>query len=125
MPFVASKGWTWDRQRYLIAHSQDGVGLLSEALGASEDEVIRHAEKSGLRLSYGPEYGELNLCPFCCERFVRPQTNSGRAGACPTCWERFKSESRREAKSWANARREYEDAKKQAQRAKRGAGKAV
>lgn len=108
--------WTDERQGYLIRHALDGVGLLSHALGISEDEVVRQAERSGLRLSYGPQWGELELCPVCCARYVRPRTTAYRAGVCPVCWDRMKAEAMRERAATVNARRDYEAAKKQAQR---------
>lgn len=93
------------------------MGLLSHALGASEEEVICRAETSGLRLSYGPEWGELELCPMCAARFVRPRTSAYRAGVCPVCWEHMKTEAARERAASVRALRDYEAEKKQRQRA--------
>lgn len=114
------KTWTSEKQSYLIRHAQDGVGLLSHALGVTEDEVIRRAEKSGLRLFYGPEWGELELCPMCSARFVRPQTAAARAGVCPACWERAKADAMRERAATVSAQRGYEAAKKRFRRANGG-----
>lgn len=116
MTFRACDRWTWANQAYLISHAQDGVAILAEVFNVSEDEIIKRAEISGLRLTYSPDYGELLLCPECCERFVRPQTNAGRVGLCPSCWERRKAEAMREKADYLEAHRDYERAKKQAQR---------
>ena len=124
LAFESRGGWTEEKQTYLIRHAQDGVGLLSRALGVSEEEVIRHAERSGLRLSYGPEWGELELCPMCAARYVRPQTVAGRAGVCPVCWERAKAEAMRERAASVRAKVDYEDAKKRCQRARVASRKA-
>lgn len=124
MAFKSRGGWTDEKQSYLIRHAQDGVGLLSRALGVTDEAVIRHAERSGLRLSYGPEWGELELCPMCAARYVRPQTVAGRAGMCPVCWERAKADAMRERAASVRAEVDYEDAKKRRQRARRASRQA-
>ena len=104
-------GWNFERQRYLITHAQDGVGLLAHAL-----EVLEQAERTGVVLTYGPGREELELCPACQTRYIRPRTNAAKAGLCPTCWNREKAEALRERQSYVLSVKEYEREKKRRQR---------
>ena len=115
-------GWNFERQRYLITHAQDGVGLLAHALGVTEEEVLEQAERTGVVLTYGPSREELELCPACQTRYIRPRTNAAKAGLCPTCWNREKAEALRERQSYVLSVKEYEREKKRRQRRARAEG---
>ena len=111
--------WSEQELNYLRAHRRDGSKSIAEALGRSRKAVSRKAEKLGISLLPSAwDRGE--LCPMCATREVERGTVAGRNGLCRTCWLKWKADTAREMAAEIRARREYDAARQDLSRARRG-----
>lgn len=110
-----NKPWSNSERRMLSRNRNEGADAIAEILGRSPKAVQRMAEKMRVSLRILP--GE--VCPVCGIHEVRPHTAAARHGMCPTCWTRKLTSLREEEASIRQAEREYQAAKKRAQRSGR------
>lgn len=110
-----NKPWSNSERRTLSRNRNEGADAIAEILGRSPKAVQRMAEKMRVSLRVSP--GE--VCPVCGIHEVRPHTAAARHGMCPTCWTRKLASLREEEASIRQAEREYQAAKKRAQRSGR------
>lgn len=113
--------WTDEERRYLVSRHADGVALLAEALGRTEEDVLAQAAEIGMA-SIGQSPEELSICPRCGRYYLRPGTSAGRAGMCCVCWDTMKAVAMEERRAHLAARARYEAAKSGVQRARRAHG---
>lgn len=110
-----NKPWSNSERRTLSRNRNEGADAIAEILGRSPKAVQHMAEKMRVSLRVSP--GE--VCPVCGIHEVRPHTAAARHGMCPTCWMRKLASLREEEASIRQAEREYQAAKKRAQRSGR------
>lgn len=107
------KPWTTSELKTLSTMRNEGADAIAEILGRSPKAVRRMASKAHVSLRVRPG----DICPVCGMREVRPHTSAGRHGMCPTCWTERLTRLREEEACQKRAEREYQAAKKRAQRA--------
>jgi rubrerythrin len=110
-----NKPWSNSERRTLSRNRNEGADAIAEILGRSPKAVQRMAEKMRVSLRVLP--GE--VCPVCGIHEIRPHTAAARHGMCPTCWTRKLASLREEEASIRQAERDYQAAKKRAQRSGR------
>ena len=116
---MSGRKWTAEEVAYLRAHRRDGARAIAEALGRSQRSVRGKASELGLSLLPSAwDRGE--LCPMCATREVERGTVAGRNGLCRTCWLKWKADTAREMAAEIRARREYDAARQDLSRARRG-----
>lgn len=107
------KPWTTRELKVLSTMRNEGADAIAAILGRSPKAVRRMASKSHVSLRVRPG----DICPVCGMREVRPHTSAGRHGMCPTCWTERLTRLREKKAGLRQAEREYQAAKKRAQRA--------
>lgn len=107
------KPWTTSELKTLSTMRNEGADAIAEVLGRSPKAVRRMASKQ--RVSLRVQYGE--LCPMCGKYVVREHTSAGRRGMCVVCWTKKLTRLREERAEMVVREREYQAAKKRAQRA--------
>lgn len=107
------KPWTTRELKTLSTMRNEGADAIAEILGRSPKAVRRMASKAHVSLRVRPG----DICPVCGMREVRPHTMAARHGMCPTCWTERLTRLREEEAAQRRAEREYQAAKKRAQRA--------
>lgn len=105
--------WSTSELRYLRQHRAEGSRAIAAALGRSQKAVKNMAERHKIKLG---RRGPGELCPRCATYRLALGTEAARQGLCVVCHEREKAALRRQAAAEDCARREYEQAKKAAQR---------
>ncbi len=105
--------WTTGELKTLSTMRNEGADAVAAILGRSPKAVRRMASKAHVSLRVRPG----DVCPVCGMREVRPHTSAGRHGMCPTCWTERLTRLREEEACQKRAEREYQAAKKRAQRA--------
>lgn len=110
-----NKPWSNSERRTLSRNRNEGADAISEILGRSPKAVQRMAEKMHVSLRVSPG----DVCPVCGVHEIRPHTAAARHGMCPTCWTRKLTSLREEEASIRQAERDYQAAKKRAQRSGR------
>lgn len=107
-----NKPWSNSEKRTLSRNRNEGADAIAAILGRSPKAVQRMAEKMHVSLRVSPG----DVCPVCGVHEVRPHTAAARHGMCPTCWTRKLTSLREEEASVRQAERDYQAAKKRAQR---------
>lgn len=110
-----NKPWSNSERRTLSRNRNEGADAIAEILGRSPKAVQRMAEKMHISLRVSPG----DVCPVCGVHEIRPHTAAARHGMCPTCWTRKLTSLREEEASIRQAERDYQAAKKRAQRSGR------
>lgn len=108
--------WSTAEIRYLRQHRLEGAEAIAAALNRTPASVRIAASKHKISL-FKVEPGD--LCPRCAAHTVTAGTAAARQGLCIVCYEREKAALRRQAAAEEDAHREYEQAKKEAQRRRR------
>ena len=116
---MSGRKWTAEEVAYLRAHRRDGARAIAERLGRTQRSVRGKASELGLSLlPVAHDRGE--LCPACAVREVDRTTVAGRNGLCRTCYLKWQAERTREQAAELRARREYDAARQDLSRARRG-----
>ncbi len=110
-----NKPWSNSEKRTLSRNRNEGADAIAAILGRSPKAVQRMAEKMRVSLRVSPG----DVCPVCGIHEVRPHTAAARHGMCPTCWTKKLTSLREEEASVRQAERDYQAAKKRAQRSGR------
>lgn len=110
-----NKPWSNSERRTLARNRNEGADAISEILGRSPKSVRVMASKMHVSLRVSPG----DVCPVCGIHEVRPHTAAARHGMCPTCWTKKLTSLREEEASLRQAERDYQAAKKRAQRSGR------
>lgn len=110
-----NKPWSNSEKRTLSRNRNEGADAIAEILGRSPKSVRVMASKMHVSLKVSPG----DICPVCGVREIRPHTSAARHGMCPTCWTKKLTALREEATSDQQAERDYQAAKKRAQRSGR------
>lgn len=110
-----NRPWSSSDRRTLSRNRNEGADAIAEILGRSPRAVRVMASKMRVSLRVSP--GE--VCPVCGVHEIRPHTAAARHGMCPTCWTRRLTGLREEEAGLRQAEREYQAAKKRAQRSGR------
>lgn len=106
------KLWSNSEKRTLSRYRNEGADAIAEILGRSPKSVRVMASRLHVSLRVVPG----DVCPACGVHEIRPHTLAARHGMCPTCWTRKLTALREEANSDLQAERDYQAAKKRAQR---------
>ena len=115
--------WSDEEKRYLLKVASDGAALAAVALNREQADVEEMARAMGIALAERPPVGERELCPYCCERYIKPGTRAGKSGMCIVCWERRKTEAVMERASFVESLRVYDAARKAVYRERRAHGR--
>lgn len=110
-----NRPWSNSEKRTLSRNRNEGADAIAAILGRSPKAVQRMAEKMRVSLRVSPG----DVCPVCGIHEVRPHTAAARHGMCPTCWTKKLTSLREEEASVRQAERDYQAAKKRAQRSGR------
>lgn len=110
-----NKPWSNSERRALSRNRNEGADAIAEMLGRSPRAVRVMASKMRVSLRVAPG----DVCPVCGVHEIRPHTAAARHGMCPTCWTRKLTSLREEEASVRQAERDYQAAKKRAQRSGR------
>lgn len=110
-----NRPWSSSDRRTLSRNRNEGADAIAAILGRSPKAVRRMAEKMRVSLRVSPG----DVCPVCGVHEIRPHTAAARHGMCPTCWTRRLTGLREEEAGLRQAEREYQAAKKRAQRSGR------
>ena len=105
--------WSTAEIRYLRQHRLEGADAIAAALSRTPASVRIAAHRHKISLF---KVAPGDLCPRCAARTVTAGTAAARQGLCIVCYEREKAALRRQAAAEEAAHREYEQAKKEAQR---------
>lgn len=114
-----SRPWSREELSYLRDHRRDGSQSVAAALGRTPHAVRNKASQLGISLlPIAHDRGE--LCPACAMREVDPTTVAGRNGLCHVCYLRRKADEARNRAAEIRARRDYDAARQDLSRARRG-----
>ena len=114
-----SRPWNRDEVAYLRSHQRDGSVAIAQALGRSPKAVRNKASELGLSLlPAAHDRGE--LCPACAMREVDRSTVAGRNGLCKVCYTYRQTERARQRAAEIRAQRDYDAARKDLERARKG-----
>ena len=109
------KPWSNSEKRTLSRNRNEGADAIAAILGRSPNSVRVMASKMHVSLRVSPG----DVCPVCGVHEIRPHTAAARHGMCPTCWTKKLTSLREEEASLRQAERDYQAAKKRAQRSGR------
>ena len=111
--------WSKEEVAYLRDHARDGAAAIAKRLGRSPHAVRCKASELGVSLlPIAHDRGE--LCPACATREVDRSTTAGRNGLCKVCYTYRQTERARQRAAEIRAQREYDAARQDLARARRG-----